>query len=95
MLRRKAIELLMFAVKSPKTSHYRQLLLISEDNYYLQTRLQQRLTYSPFNRKICLIPHQQFHSPLLRIDQKTTREGEILEYTYVQKEKQEVTMANI
>lgn len=75
----------MFAVKSPKTSHYRQLLLISED--YLQTRLQQRLTYSPFNRKICLIPHQQFHSPLLRIDQKTTREGEILEYTYVQKEK--------
>lgn len=85
MLRRKAIELLMFAVKSPKTSHYRQLLLISED--YLQTRLQQRLTYSPFNRKICLIPHQQFHSPLLRIDQKTTREGEILEYTYVQKEK--------
>lgn len=31
MLRRKAIELLMFAVKSPKTSHYRQLLLISEE----------------------------------------------------------------
>lgn len=92
MLRRKAIELLMFAVKSPKTSHYRQLLLISED--YLQTRLQQRLTYSPFNRKICLIPHQQFHSPLLRIDQKTTREGEILEYTYVQKEKKRKTGSN-
>ena len=92
MLRRKAIELLMFAVKSPKTSHYRQLLLISED--YLQTRLQQRLTYSPFNRKICLIPYQQFHSPLLRIDQKTTREGEILEYTYVQKEKKRKTGSN-